>query len=489
MRLPVVALASLSFFASSISLSLADDARWPNFLASPSTEVKAADLPLTWSPEKGIAWKTNIPGYGQSSPIVWGDQIYLTSISGPNKEKCLLSAFDLATGKLRWTKSHDAGMPEENTIYVSRAAASPVADADGVIAFYEGGLVVAYTPDGQERWKRDLVADYGPTKVRHGLSSSLAQSEDTVFVWVERAEDPYILALDKKTGDVRWKVPGLGKTAWSSPTLLQIGDDRCLVLSAQTLLVGLNPKTGEQLWKFEGLLGNTTPSPRSLDDGKLLLGASAGRESGGGGNPAQSNALLEVKKDENGAWTTQFIWRADKATCSFNSPLAHQGYAYFVNAQGVLFCLDLADGKQLYAERIGESCWATPIAVDDRIYCFGKGGSYIVIKAGPEFEVLSEGRVWPEGEAETSPDKGSTKLPAEFGAAGGGGNAGRGGENNREGGARPSEQNRPSSGGNAQGRGGASSNPMGDGATLYAAVIVPGKILIRRGGALYCITQ
>lgn len=443
-----------------------DEALWPSFLAKPISEVKATDLPLEWSPEKGIAWKVEMPGYGQSSPVVWGKQIYVTSISGLNKEKCFVSAFDLETGKSLWTKESETGMKEENTTYVSRAASSPVADAQGVIALFEGGVVVAYSPQGDERWKRNLAAEFGPTKVRHGLSSSIAQTDNAVFIWVEREKDPYILALGKKDGKELWKVPGLGKTTWSSPSLLSVGDEQHLVLSAQTMVVGLNPKTGERLWTLAGLVGNTTPSPRPLSDGKLLIGASARGDQGGTGSAAQSNALIQVKKNSEGKWEATFVWRAEKASCSFNSPLAHEGFAYFVTGQGVMYCLDLATGEQKYAERIGESSWATPIAIEDRVYCFGKGGSFAVLKAGPSFELLAQGRTWPEGESETSPDKGSSDLPAGLG---GGGPA-------RPGGANQGAQ-----------RGGAS--PISSGATQYAAAVVPGKILIRRGGAMYCIAK
>ena len=225
-----------------------------------------------------------------------GNQIYATSISGPNKEKCLVSAFDLSTGKLLWTKESATGMTEQNTIYVSRAASSPAADADGVVAFFEGGIVVAYTHSGEERWKRNLSEEFGLTKTRHGLSSSIAQLDDSIFVWVEREKEPYVLAISKKDGKEIWKVPGLGKTAWSSPSLLTVGEEQHLVLSAQTMAVGLNSKTGERLWNLEGLVGNTTPSPRALPDGKSLLGASARGDQGGTGSAAQSNALVQVKK-------------------------------------------------------------------------------------------------------------------------------------------------------------------------------------------------
>lgn len=464
----------------------ADDGLWPSFLTKPTSDVKAADLPLEWSPEKGITWKVEIPGYGQSSPIVWGNQIYATSISGPNKEKCLVSAFDLATGKLLWTKESATGMTEQNTIYVSRAAASPVADADGVIAFFEGGIVVAYSHDGQERWKRNLSEEFGPTKSRHGLSSSIAQLGDSIFVWVEREKEPYVLALNKKDGKEIWKVAGLGKTAWSSPSILAVGDDQHLVLSAQTLVVGFDPKSGKRLWTLEGLVGNTTPSPRALPEGKLLLGASARGDQGGTGSAAQSNALVQVKKNADGKFAAEFVWRAEKANCSFNSPLAHDGYAYYITGQGVMYCLDLTTGEQKYAQRFGESAWATPIAVEDRIYCFGKGGSFAVLKAGSEFEVLAQGRTWPEGEVDSSPDKGSTELPAGMGGGPGGGGAGGAG------GARPGGGQGAGGQGAQQGRGaggGGAGGPMGGSATQYAAVIVPGKILIRRGGALYCIAK
>ena len=415
---------------------------WPVFLGPNVLSVDAAELPTEWSPTRNVAWKTKLSGYGQSSPVVWGDHVYVTTVEGPMKDVCRVAAIDMATGVERWSAEFAACTKVTNNNYVSRAAPTPAVDADGVVVFFEGGNVVALGHDGHERWTRELVADFGAIKSNHGLASSVAQDAERVFVWVEREESPYLLALWKSSGDTAWKVDGPGATAWSSPSLLEVEGRTQLVLSASGSLTSHDAATGRRLWRLEGLSGNTSPTPRAVGDGKLLVGATVGRGESGGGGAAASNGLVRIAS-QGDEFSTEYVWRCKRATSSFGSPAAHAGLAYFVNATGVLFCLDLETGEEVYAERIADSIWATPLAVGDRIYFFGHDGTTTVVAAGREFKKLAENRLWqeddvPEGPAAT-PSSDGKGLPPQ------------------------------------------SSH------VLYAAAAVPGALLMRRGDTLYCV--
>ena len=124
-------------------------------------------------------------------------------------------------------------------------------------------------------------------------------------------------------------------------------------------------------------------------DGCFLIGATTGRSGGGAGKAARSNGLVQIKRDEDGRFKAEFLWRCKRATSSFGSPLAHAGLAYFVNRQGVIYCIRLADGEEQFAERTADSVWATPFAAGGRLYFFGKKGTTTVIKAGNVFEELA----------------------------------------------------------------------------------------------------
>lgn len=425
----------LVFVAGSLGGRVVLASGWTTFQGPTPASANVAAAPTTWSPVEGIAWKVDITGYGQSSPVTWDGRIYVTSISGPKKEQCHVSAFRLESGEALWKHSFESATLTENSNYVSKAAPTPAVDADGVICFFEGGNLLALTHEGAVRWQRNLVTEFGPIESRHGLSASLEQTEDRVFVWVERQKDPYLIAVDKKTGRDLWKVAGLGITSWASPRLVPVAEGRHLVLSGIGKLAGLDPDTGRQLWTFDGIKGNSTPTPVPIGDGRFLIGVTAGRGESESGNAAESNGLIAIVRGEDGAYQAKYVWKARKATSSFGSPLAHRGHAYFVNAGGVLFCLDLATGEERYSNRLAEATWATPIPWGDRIGFFGKGGTVSIVSAGETFERIAENATW--------------EAPAAAGE----------------------------------------SPRVAVGSVLYAAVYVQDRLLLRRGDALYCITS
>ena len=263
-----------------------------------------------------------------------------------NKEQLHVWAIDFKSGEIAWKRNTKNSSPEKNDNYVSRAAPSPVCDANGVVAFFEGGNVVAYSPTGELRWERDLVTNYGEVKARHGLASSLEQSADGVFVWVERSVEPFVARLAKETGKTVWKSAGLGVTSWSSPRLVPLANGgHHLVVSGIGKVAGLDPSSGERKWTFEEIANNSTPTPIPLGDGRFLLGSTEGRGGAGGGKAAAYNGVFAIQENEAGAFTADYVWKAKRATSSFGSPIVHDGLAYFVNRSGVVYGLDIETGK------------------------------------------------------------------------------------------------------------------------------------------------
>lgn len=407
-------------------------AGWPGFRGPAPSDLTAESLPLTWTPTENVRWTADIPGTGQSSAVIWGDHAYLTSIEGPNKEQCHVLAYDVNTGAKLWQDTIENAFPVENNNYVSKAAPTAVVSEHGLTVLFEGGNLLSYQHDGKRQWARNLVDEYGSVESRHGLGSSLLQADGKVLVWIEREKEPYILAVNPQTGENIWKIDGLGVTSWSSPILLNVVGKEQLVFSGTGIMRGLDPANGEVLWKLGGITGNATPSPTAVGDGLLLCGATDGRGEGGGGKASDSNGLIQVSQSETGEYSAKFLWRAKRATCSFGSPMAHEGQAYFINRTGVVFCLDLMTGEERYAERTPESCWATPLGVGDRIYFVGQRGTTSVIKSGATFELLAQNRLW---------EKKADEGPAS----------------------------------------------MGEGQIEYAVAAVPGHLLIRTGERLYCL--
>lgn len=372
------------------------EGQWPKFQNGGLSSIDTA-LPTEWSPEQNIAWTADIKGYGQSTPIVAHDQIVVTSTSGENKDDYHVSSFAIDTGELNWQVDVANPSPFKNSPMVSRAAPSAVATEAGFVAFFEGGVLLAISPSGETQWKRDLVAEFGPITARHGLSASLEADSTRVFVWVEREEAPYILAVNPTTGEDIWKADGLGATSWASPRLVPVEDGQQLVCSASGKLVGLDPSTGERLWEFTDLSNNTSNTPTIVSEGRFLIGASDGRGETNAGASAASNGLIEISKGDDGKFQAGFVWQAKKATCTFGSPVVAGDTAAIVNRTGVLYRLDLETGEQVSAKRTDAGgLWATPLVAGGNLYLFGYKGTTSVISLADGKEI-AENRCWPEG--------------------------------------------------------------------------------------------
>ncbi|WP_146512266.1 outer membrane protein assembly factor BamB family protein [Thalassoglobus neptunius] len=389
----------MSILPSMIVLALAAPQQqqgvWPGFLGEGASQLQMESLPLSWSPSEGIAWQRQLPGYGQSSPVVWDGTVFVTSVSGADKNTLHVVAFDLESGDLSWESETASTFPEKASVYISRAAPTPVVDADGIYAYFESGDVVALTRSGEERWKRSLSDDYGRPKNKFGLSSSPVQTDDQVIILIDDEEAAYLISLSKETGETLWKTDRKPRTNWSSPAIVEIGGEPQVVCSSDGTVIGYDTKTGKELWTFDQVGGNRATTPQSPGEGQFFIGASAGRQGENATMARKSNGLLVVEK-QGSDYVPKFQWTTPKATPSWASPVAHDGVAYWVNRSAVVFCVDVETGVDVFTERISESCWATPIGVGERVYFFGKSGTTSVLRSGREFEVLAENKLWTE---------------------------------------------------------------------------------------------
>ena len=369
-------------------------ANWPGFRGDGSSTSAATGLPLTWSPGENVAWRTPLPGYGQSSPVVWGAHAYLTAIDGANKERLIVAAIDTAAGRLLWKKEFAAKRTGKNNPMMARAAPTPAADCDGVYCLFESGDLVALDHGGAVRWRRSLCDDHGDFQNPHGLGSSLAQTARALFVQADHAGPSYLLAIDKVTGADLWKVERPSKASWASPVVTAVAGKPAVVVSGGGTLVAYDAAHGAELATSGGLVGNTIPSPTAAGD-LVLVGAGENRMKPDPAASARSNCCLRLT-------ATGFapVWQAKGRLLSQHaSPLVYEGHAYFVSKDGLVHCLDLASGDERYAERLAEACWATPLGAGGRVYFFGKSGVTTVLKAGPDYEALASNRLWAAGDS------------------------------------------------------------------------------------------
>ncbi len=369
----------LFLFASSVARAqdTPSNESWPAFRGTGNSQTSAANLPTTWSDGENIAWTTELPGYGQSSPVIWSDKIFVTTMQGDMKEVPTVVCASLATGKTIWKKEFESTQKVKASDYVTRSSPTPVVDADRLYSFFESGELISTDHDGNVLWQRALVDEYGEYKGNHGVGSSLAINEEFVFVLAAHEGPSYLLAVNKSTGENAWKTELAPKVSWNSPVV----SGNQILLSISGSIRGFDTKTGKQIWSVDDVEGNTVASPTVVGDVAFI------------GSSERTNNFA-VRFDPSGkSKTTERVWTTDEATSSFGSPLYHDEHVYFVNKQGVAFVVDAETGKTTWKNRISGSCWASPIAAGDKVYFFTKDGATDVYTAGAEPKLIGSNKL------------------------------------------------------------------------------------------------
>lgn len=376
---------------------LADDC-WRGFRDSGSNTVEA-DLPTEWSPDKGLAWQATIPGYGQSSPVVWQGQVYVTSSDGPFQEHCQVHAYSLRDGAKRWTSDVSATTKVENYFRNSRAAPTCCVDQRGVYSFFASGDVTAMKHSGETIWSTPLLKLYGEVGNERGIASSPAQTAELLFVLVDHEGPSYLVALRKSTGEVAWKADrGNRVPSWSSPVVTKCGTRELVITSSADSVDAYDSQTGESLWKLEGLQGNHIPSASIVGDSLFIGSTTMFNGASDEKATAASNCCLTLTNFNDKPGFEQ-RWSAERANSYYSTPLAFAGFVYYVNKAGVLYCIDQETGNQVFAKRLDNPCWASAIGVtkpngEQLVYFVLKNGFTVVIRPGTEFDQVSRNQLF-----------------------------------------------------------------------------------------------
>ncbi len=377
---------------------------WPAWRGPSRTgSAPAGNPPIEWSEDENVRWKKAVPGLGLSSPIVWGERLFLTTAvpTGERVEKAptavrgdgvvpdeVLSyevhALNRKDGSTVWERSVLTEVPHEGHHPDGTwASGSPVTDGEVLIAFFGSRGLFAFDLDGDELWDRD----FGDMRTRLGFGegSSPALHGDRVFVIWDHEDDSFIVALDKSSGEEIWRRDRDEMSAWTTPLVVEHGGRTQVVTSATNRVRAYDAKTGEPIWNTTGMTLNAIPSP-VFSNGVVYL------TSGFRGSKLMAVRLDGAAGDIAG--TDQVVWSVDRDTPYVPSPLLHDGVIYFTKSnRGILSAYDAATGEALYAnQRLGavRNIYASPVAVGDRVYFASRDGEFLVAKAGPVFEVLAE---------------------------------------------------------------------------------------------------
>ncbi len=373
------------------SLAQAADADWPQFRGHGALgRSDAKGLPLTWSDEKGIVWKTALPGPGASSPITIGNRIFITCFTGyatssrepgdMEKLKRHLICLNLADGKILWETATPADLPEQDRIRESHgyASSTPAADAERVYTFYGKSGVFAFDHSGKQLWR----AKVGDKLNGWGSATSPVLYKDALLVNASIESDS-LVALDKKTGKELWRANGTTES-WHAPAIVTAANGKDeIVIAKNGRVMGIDAATGENLWSVKtGIPWYMCPTPVTENGIAYVIG---------GRTP---NGALAIRAGGRGDVTTSHVvWKIGKGS-NVPSPVLYEGHLYFAHENlAVIYCVNAKTGEVVYEERLEPSpgqIYASPVLGDGKIYFTARGGRTVVIAAKPKFERLAD---------------------------------------------------------------------------------------------------
>jgi outer membrane protein assembly factor BamB len=360
---------------------------WPRFRGPNGTGVSDdKDIPVGWA-DKDVLWKTALPGLGNSSPIVWGDRLFIQSASADGKERLLLGV-DVATGKVRWQKSvpgERARTHPKNTL----ATSTPATDGKRVYALFWDGQDIAlhaYDLDGKPLWQTPL----GPFTSQHGVGHSPMVYDGKVVVANDQDGSAALVAVDAETGKVAWQAKRQAfRTCYSTPFVLDNASDGPELIVASTAgVTGYDPKSGTENWhwhwSFAGMALRTVASPVAVAG---LIVANSGEGSG-------ARDTVAVKVGSKGEDTKgNLAWEQRRDLPYVPCFLARGDYLYSVTDAGTAACRVAKTGEIVWSERLGSAVSASPVMIDGKVYVCGEDGDVYVFAAEPTFKLLAKDSV------------------------------------------------------------------------------------------------
>jgi outer membrane protein assembly factor BamB len=352
------------------------EAHWPRFRGPTGQgETFGARLPLHWDKDgKNIVWRTPVPGRGHSSPIVWGDRIFLTTAAKDGRERQVL-CYRRSDGHLLWTRTGPARTPETGLWPKnSYATATPVTDGERVIAFLGASGLVCLDFEGKLLWQNDELT----VNTTHGPGSSPLLYKDLVILAQDQNRaDSLFLAVDKKTGKTVWEAKRPRAMTWTTPVVVRAGEHDEMLIAGGGVLRSYDPSTGKELWSLTGPTIEVVPT---IVIGKELVYCASGR----------NGPTLGLRVGGQGDMTEKNLaWRTVRGGPHVPSPILVDGRLYTFNDTGIATCLDAATGALLYQHRINDRFSASPIVADGRIYVSGESGITYVVQAGAKFQLLA----------------------------------------------------------------------------------------------------
>jgi len=391
---------------------------WPSFRGPGASGIsEGSPLPTTWDAagSANILWKTPIPGLGHSSPIVWGNRIFVsTAISGMENpqlktglygdiasvnddtpHKWIVYCLDKRNGKILWEKTVLTAVPKVKRHPKSTHANSTLAtDGKHVVAFFGSEGLYCFNMDGRLLWKKDLgpldSAFYVAPKAQWEFASSPIIYQDLILIQCDVLNGSFVAALKIDNGNEVWRTSRDEVPTWGTPTVLAEGAGVQMIVNGFKRIGGYDVKTGKELWRLQG--GGDIPAPTPVVAHDLIFITNAhGKMAPIYAIRSNATGDISLKGEET---SNQFVaWSVARDGSYMATPLVYGDYLYVCRINGVLGCYEARTGARVYQERLGSGTSgfsASPVAGDGKIYIAGEDGNVFVIRAGPRFEVMAK---------------------------------------------------------------------------------------------------
>jgi outer membrane protein assembly factor BamB len=418
-RLRLAMMCGVAAALSGLAPRAQSDGNWPSFRGAAASGIAEGQrLPDSWNGVTGenIHWKVSVPGLAHSSPIIWGDRIFLTTAisSRPDAtfkpglygegtasedrtpQRWVVMALDRRTGKRLWERTAYTGTPKEKRhIKATYANATPATDGRYVVAFFGSQGLYAFDMNGNPVWQKDLgvlnAGAYDLPDYEWGTASSPIIYKDSVIVQCDTQDESFILAADLKTGKTIWKTTRQELPSWGTPTVVVPSDGAPeLVANASNYIRGYDPATGAERWRLGGSSKITAPTP--IFSRNVIVVAS-GR--------APERPIFAIRPGGSGDITpaadapssTHVLWRKTGRGSYMPTPLAYRDILYVLSNAGLFDAYELQSGREIYRQRLphqGSGFSASPVAADERIYLSSEDGDIFVVRSGERFELLAK---------------------------------------------------------------------------------------------------
>jgi outer membrane protein assembly factor BamB len=390
-----------------------EESYWPYWRGPAADGMAVGDAPLHWSDSQNVKWKTDIPGRGNSSPVIWGDQIFLTTAiktgasaapeppappaatpeakrgpmmmtSGPQVEhRFEVLCLDRKTGKILWQRTAITATPHEghHPTYGSFASNSPVTDGKHVYAFFGSRGLYCYDMKGNLIWQKDFGVQM---RMRMAFGEGMAPvlSGDRLFLVFDHEGDSFIVALDKNSGRELWRVNRDEKSGWAAPLVLEYGGRKQVVVSATNKVRSYDFDSGKLIWECGGLGLNTIPQPVRQDDLVFVMS--------GYMNP--DLMAIRLGREGNLTGTDAVVWSQTKGNSYTPSPVICDNKLYVLTDSGTISCYNARTGEPFYHQvRLPKtySFKSSPVGANGKLYLASENDDVVVLRMGEKYEVLA----------------------------------------------------------------------------------------------------